>query len=67
MARRAPSYTQAEVTRLIKGALAAGVAMERIAVKGTKDGPVIIIGATAMAAGDDPNPWDQAVMKGLPK
>jgi hypothetical protein len=67
MPRRAPSYTQADVTRLIKGALAAGVAMERIAVKGTKDGPVIMLGAPPSANSDEPNPWDQAIMRGLPK
>lgn len=67
MARRAPSYTAADVTRLIKGALAAGVAMERIAVKGTKDGPVILIGVSAPPTSDEPNPWDQAIAKGLPK
>lgn len=51
MARRAPSFSQADVTRLIKGALAAGVAMERIAgVQSTKDGPLLLLAAPGESA-----------------
>lgn len=51
MARRSPAFTQADVTRLIKGALAAGVTLERIAgVKTTKEGPVLMFGAPGEAS-----------------
>ena len=45
MARRSTPCTQADLTRLIKAALAAGVGMERIAgVKLTRDGAVLLFG-----------------------
>lgn len=45
MARRSASCTQAELTSLIKAALAAGVGVERIAgIKLTREGAVLLFG-----------------------
>lgn len=45
MSRRSAPCTQADLTRLIKAALAAGVGVERIAgVKLTRDGAVLLFG-----------------------
>lgn len=45
MARRSSPCTQADLTRLIKAALAAGVSVDRIAgVKLTRDGAVLLFG-----------------------
>ena len=61
MSRRAPSYTQADVTRLIKGALAAGIEVERIGgVKATKDEIVLLI---AKVGNPQANEWDEVLGK----
>ncbi|WP_234050743.1 MULTISPECIES: hypothetical protein [unclassified Xanthobacter] len=64
MARRSTPCTQADITRLIKAALAAGVGMERIAgVKLTRDGAVLLFGEQKQEHPDIPNEWDEVLKK----
>ncbi len=50
MARRSAPCTQADITRLIKAALAAGVGVERITgVKMTREGVVVLMGDKSTA------------------
>jgi len=65
MARRSTPCTQADITRLIKAALAAGVGVERIAgVKLTRDGAVLMFGEPkdVQTEGND-NEWDEVLKK----
>lgn len=62
MARRSTPCTQADITRLIKAALAAGVSVERIAgVKLTRDGAVLLFGEQKPAKNDTTNEWDEVL------
>jgi hypothetical protein len=46
MARRSSPCTQADITRLIKGALAAGLTMDKISgVQLTRQGAILLFGA----------------------
>ena len=65
MARRSTPCTQADITRLIKGALAAGVGVERLAgVKQTQDGVVLLFGDHKQVHADVPkNEWDEVLPK----
>lgn len=64
MPRRPASYTQADVTRLIKGALAAGIRMEQIAgVQHTKDGPRLLFGEQESSK-PEVNEWDEVLQYG---
>lgn len=62
MARRSTPCTQADLTRLIKAALAAGVGVERIAgVKLTRDGAVLLFGEQKPAPAPQDNDWDEVL------
>lgn len=64
MSRRASPCTQTDITRLIKGALAAGVRLEQIAgVKLTRDGATLFLGEQANQTETLGNEWDE-VLKG---
>lgn len=65
MARRSTPCTQADLTRLIKAALAAGVGMERIAgVKLTRDGAVLLFGEQKSVQTEaNENEWDEVLEK----
>jgi len=61
MARRS-TPTQADLTRLIKAALAAGVGVERIAgVKLTRDSAVLLFGDQKQVQTDSTNEWDEVL------
>ncbi len=57
MANRPALVKQADLTRLIKGALAGGFQIGRVEVK--PDGSVIFTPVGGDAGATDPNPWDQ--------
>jgi len=60
MSRRSTPCTQADLTRLIKAALAAGVGVERIAgVKLTREGAVLLFGDQKSAHTE--NEWDEVL------
>ena len=63
MARRSTPCTQADLTRLIKAALAAGIGVERIAgVKLTRDGAVILFGEQKpIQVEGAANEWDEVL------
>lgn len=62
MARRSTSHTQADITRLIKAALAAGIGAERIAgVKLTKDSATILFGDAKTLQTGVSNEWDEVL------
>ncbi|NQW49657.1 MAG: hypothetical protein HQ465_00305 [Rhodospirillales bacterium] len=62
MARRSTPCTQADITRLIKAALAAGFGMEKIAgVKLTRDGAILLFGDQKPMQADHPNEWDEVL------
>jgi hypothetical protein len=62
MPRRSTPCTQADLTRLIKAALAAGVGVERIAgVKLTRDGAVLLFGEQKQVRTDSSNEWDEVL------
>jgi len=64
MARRSTPCTQADLTRLIKAALAAGVGVERIAgVKLTRDGAVLLFGDQKPVHTETTNEWDEVLDK----
>ncbi len=66
MARRTPALTQSDVTRLIKGAIAAGVNVERMTgIKMTREGVVVLFGDPEKSAKDTGNEWDE-VLDGAP-
>jgi len=69
MARRSTPCTQADLTRLIKAALAAGVGMDQIAgVKLTKDGATLLFGDRKEVQDEPDNEWDEVLpnrQKGL--
>lgn len=57
MANRAAPVTQADLTRYLKAATAAGVPVARIEV--ARDGTVRMFTFAAAANDDDPNPCDR--------
>lgn len=62
MARRSTPCTQADLTRLLKAVLAAGVGVERIAgVKLTKDGAEVLFGEQKPIQNNSDNPWDEVL------
>lgn len=62
MSRRSVPFTQADLTRLIKAALAAGVGVERIAgVKLTRDGAVLLFGDQKSVQTATTNEWDEVL------
>lgn len=62
MARRPSICTQADITRLIKAALAAGVSPDRIAgVKLTRDGAILLFGDQKLEQTGRPNEWDEVL------
>ncbi len=62
MARRTSPCTQADLTRLIKAALAAGIGVERIAgVKLTPSGATLLFGERDQARTEDGNEWDEVL------
>lgn len=65
MARRSTPCTQADLTRLIKAALAAGIGVERIAgVKLTREGAVLLLTGQKPVQTDGPeNEWDEVLEK----
>lgn len=64
MSRRSTPCTQADLTRLIKAALAAGVGLERIAgVKLTRDGAVLLFGDQKPVQTETTNEWDEVLEK----
>jgi len=64
MSRRSAPCTQADLTRLIKAALAAGVGVERIAgVKLTRDGAMLLFGDQKSVQTATTNEWDEVLEK----
>lgn len=65
MSRRSTPCTQADLTRLIKAALAAGVGLERLAgVKLTRDGAVLLFGEQKQVQTEArENEWDEVLDK----
>lgn len=65
MSRRSTPCTQADLTRLIKAALAAGVGVERLAgVKLTRDGAVLLFGEQRpMQSEGSENEWDEVLTR----
>jgi hypothetical protein len=62
MSRRSTPCTQADLTRLIKAALAAGVGMERIAgVKLTREGAEIMFGDQKPTGETNENEWNEVL------
>jgi hypothetical protein len=60
MARRPSLSTQANIARLIKASLAAGISREQIAaIKLTAEGVQIVFGEQKMDPPDGENPWDE--------
>lgn len=60
MARRPSLSTQANIARLIKASLAAGISREQIAaIKLTAEGVQIVFGEQKMGQPDPENPWDE--------
>ncbi|MCT8999113.1 hypothetical protein [Chelativorans intermedius] len=61
MPRRSAPCTQADITRLIKAALAAGIRENRIAgVKLTREGAVLLFGGERTGQ-NSPNEWDEVL------
>lgn len=64
MAHRPAPATQADVTRALKGVLAAGVPVDRIvAVRATKEGVVILFGKSGEGDNAPGNEWDEVLAK----
>jgi hypothetical protein len=65
MSRRSTPCTQADLTRLIKAALAAGVGVERLAgVKLTNDGAVLLFGEQKLLQpGASQNEWVEVLAR----
>lgn len=63
MARRAAHFSQADVTRAVKGAIAAGIPVERIiGVKTTSAGFEILFGSPSENLKSDlVNEWDEVL------
>lgn len=61
--RRTAPVSQADITRMIKAALAAGIGVERIAgVKVTREGAVLLFGEPATVHTDShENEWDEVL------
>ncbi len=57
MARRSAPCTQADITRFIKGALAAGIELERIVIKLTRNDVTLLLRDPDRAL-NEPNEWD---------
>lgn len=58
--RRAPSaFKQADITRAVKGALAAGLTIARVIAR--PDGVEIITAADPEQEGDQANPWGKVL------
>lgn len=65
MTRRSTPNTQADITRLIKAAVAAGIGIERIAgLKQTREGVVLLFGDQKQVQDEAPgNEWDEVLSK----
>lgn len=65
MTRRSTPCTQADLTRLIKAALAAGIGVEHIAgVKLTRDGALLLFGdQKSVHTEAQTNEWDEVLAK----
>jgi hypothetical protein len=65
MARRSTPCTQADMTRLIKAALAAGIGVERIAgMKLTREGVFLLLtGQKSAQTEPEKNEWDEVLEK----
>lgn len=64
MARRSTPCTQADLTRLIKAALAAGVPVERIAeVKLTREGASLVLQDRKPTEREGKSEWDEVLTK----
>lgn len=64
MTRRTAPCTQADITRLIKAAVAAGVGDKIAGVKQTSDGVVLLFGEQKKAPDSTPgNEWDEVLDK----
>lgn len=62
-ARRAARCTQADLTRLIKAALAAGIGDRLAGVKLTRDGAMLLFGEQHAATAEAINEWDEVLKK----
>jgi hypothetical protein len=62
-ARRASRCTQADLTRLIKAALAAGIGDRLAGVKLTRDGAMLLFGEQNVETVDGANEWDEVLKK----
>jgi hypothetical protein len=64
MPRRSTPCTQADITRLIKATLAAGIGVDKIAgVKQTRDGIVLLFGDQKLVQDASSNEWDEVLTK----
>lgn len=62
MSRRQSQFTQSDVTRLIKAALAAGIGVERISgVQLTRDGALLLFCERKQRQPETTNPWDDVL------
>ena len=62
MSRRSTPCTQADLTRLLKAALAAGWSREQIAgLKLTREGAVLLLGEQNLEQTDPTNEWDEVL------
>jgi hypothetical protein len=62
MPRRRSTVSQTDVTRAIKGMMAAGVTVDKISgVKLTADGFVILLGDRKAEEPKRPNEWDEVL------
>lgn len=64
MPRRSTPFTQADITRLIKGAKAAGIGEDRIAgIELTKDRARLLFGNATPEQSAPSNEWDEVLSK----
>lgn len=61
--RRPARCTQADLTRLIKAALAAGIGDRLAGVKLTRDGAMLLFGEQKVETVDGANEWDEVLKK----
>jgi len=62
LARRSTPCTQADLTRLIKAALDAGIKVEQLAgIKLTRDGAELLFGERKLIQDEPANEWDEVL------
>lgn len=61
MSRSPAAFKQSDVTRIYKGAAAAGLSPEQIEVEIAPGGRIIVRPARAAEADNQKNPWDEVL------